>query len=201
MLFNYKALTIAVAGLSLTSAAPTSDNLQKRGVGTVHVVNQCSFDVWNQLVPANLPNVWVDPPDLTIFRAGQTISVPINSPPHIDLGASWKISCDFCANFDKSCRPTWSHAQLEWSWGKPDYPGKIAYDFSSVNGEPFKDFGVMLHVTQEYPEVGFDRCLNSGCAPGKSFMECIDVYTWPGDFRGEHSCPEWEDLTLILCSG
>ncbi|ETN45946.1 uncharacterized protein HMPREF1541_00128 [Cyphellophora europaea CBS 101466] len=83
--------------------------------------------------------------------------------------------------------------QFEFTWAD----GKINYDLSNINGNPFANEGMSL-VPSMSNDPNNPTCVPINCAAGDSV--CDAAYNQPDDVR-THVCSDNADLVLTMCPG
>jgi hypothetical protein len=83
--------------------------------------------------------------------------------------------------------------QFEFTWAD----GKINYDMSNINGNPFAAGGMSL-VPSMSNDPSNPTCVPINCPAGQDY--CDAAYNQPDDVR-THVCSQDADLTLTLCPG
>lgn len=150
----------------LLALAPTA-----LSVGTAHVVNNCGFDVWYASVAQNS------------FPAMQKL--PANGFSEVyslpNVGVSIKLAPS------ASAAPT----QFEFTWAD----GKINYDISNIDGNPFMKWGMSLAPSMA-GDSAYPSCKVVSCPAGQS--PCTEAYNLPDDVR-TMVCDQNSDLTFTLC--
>lgn len=81
--------------------------------------------------------------------------------------------------------------QFEFTWDD----GKINYDISNIDGNPFVARGMEL-VPSMAGAPGYPTCVVVSCPAGQA--RCDQAYNEPNDIRTK-VCPDDSDLTLTLC--
>jgi len=141
-------------------------------VGTAHVVNNCDFDVYYASVAQNTF------PLMAKLPAGgfsEVYSLP-------GVGVSIKLAKSAAEN------PT----QFEFTWAD----GKINYDISNINGNPFEEYGTSL-VPSMAGDSGYPSCQAVSCPAGVS--PCTAAYNQPDDTK-TMVCDQASDLVMTLCT-
>ena len=83
--------------------------------------------------------------------------------------------------------------QFEFTWAD----GKINYDMSNIDGNPFANGGMSL-VPSSQNDPNNPSCVAINCPAGQAY--CDAAYNLPDDVR-THVCSQDVDLTLTLCPG
>lgn len=83
--------------------------------------------------------------------------------------------------------------QFEFTWAD----GKINYDMSNIDGNPFANGGMSL-VPSTSNDPNNPSCVPINCPAGQAY--CDAAYNLPDDVR-THVCSQETDLTLTLCPG
>ncbi|KAL9111900.1 MAG: hypothetical protein Q9227_003750 [Pyrenula ochraceoflavens] len=77
--------------------------------------------------------------------------------------------------------------------------GKVWYDLSVLNGNPFFSDGIEIYVSECGQKAkGFDNCLTLDCPPS---YDCVDGYKTPTDPGQTRSCSVDTDLIVGFCTG
>ena len=102
-----------------------------------------------------------------------------------DVGVSIKISPSEAGKV----------TQFEYTW-TPGV-GKLNYDISNIDGNPFSQYGMSLAPSIVTP-AGFPTCVVLDCPAGQA--RCDAAYNMPDDTR-TMVCPDSVDLIFTLCPG
>ncbi|KAJ9652779.1 hypothetical protein H2198_008006 [Neophaeococcomyces mojaviensis] len=156
------------AAVTLLSLAPSV-----LAAGTAHVVNNCGSTVYFASVAQN---VGASMKPLPASGYSQSYSQP-------GVGISIKLAPN----------ATGSVTQFEFTWSS----GKIAYDISNIDGNPFAKQGMELTPSMAGAS-GYPTCQTVSCPAGQS--TCSAAYNNPDDVR-TMVCPDASDLTFTLCPG
>ena len=114
------------------------------------------------------------------IAAGGRFSEPISIP---NAGISIKVSPT----------PNGKVAQFEYTLGND---GKLYYDVSNIDGNPFAYNGVSLAPAKVTPQ-GYPSCVVVDCPVG---AKCHAAYNAPDDVRTK-VCPAGVDLIFTVCTG
>lgn len=139
--------------------------------GKAHVVNNCNFDVW--------------------FSATQNTAA--DNYQKLGREYSHEYTSSTSIKFGKSKNPA-TVAQFEFHNGND---GKIWYDTSNIDGNPFQAEGTRLSPSVE-ADATFNTCVTVDCPPGAAV--CTVAYNHPDD-TATKNCAISTDLTFTLCSG
>lgn len=156
------------AALTLLTFAPSAF-----AVGTARVVNNCGFKVYYASVSQGAAA------GMQVLPAGG-YSQQYSNPGD---GVSIKMSPN----------ATGAVTQFEFTWAN----GKIAYDISNINGNPFAAQGMSLTPSMAGAS-GYPTCETVNCPAGQS--TCSAAYNQPDD-TATMVCPDASDLVFTLCTG
>jgi hypothetical protein len=141
-------------------------------VGVATLINLCQFDIWYAIGTSE---------GMIVLPPGETYSEPYLSP---GIGISIKISPnDTLAE---------NITQFEYTWAN----GKISYDISNINGNPFSTEGMVLAPSMA-GDPNYPTCQPVICAPG--YAVCIGAYNQPSDIA-TMVCDQDSSLTFSTCS-
>ncbi|KAJ9607771.1 hypothetical protein H2200_007849 [Cladophialophora chaetospira] len=156
------------AAVLLASASSVS------AVGTATVVNNCGFPVYYASVGGS------SNPGMQELQGSYSQSYSQQG-----VGVSIKLSPE-----DSTGGPI---SQFEFTWAN----GKISYDISNINGNPFSNGGMSL-VPSMQNDPNNPTCVPVNCPAGDAV--CSAAYNQPDDVR-TMVCSEQSSLTLTLCPG
>lgn len=141
--------------------------------GTAHVVNNCGFPVYFASVAQS---AHASMSKLPSSGYSEAYSLP-------NVGVSIKLAPNV----------TGPVTQFEFTWAD----GKIHYDISNIDGNPFVVGGMALTPSMS-GDASNPTCQTVSCPAGQSV--CSEAYNNPDDVR-TMVCNEGSDLTMTLCPG
>jgi hypothetical protein len=144
-------------------------------VGSASVTNLCSFPIYYASIAGQPAPMQVMPPG---GGMSQGYSVP-------GQGVSIKLSMN-----DSESGPI---SQFEWTWAG----GKINYDLSNINGNPFAADGITITPSMQN-DPNNPTCVPIVCPAGASV--CSAAYNAPADTR-TMVCSDQSSISLTLCPG
>lgn len=164
---HYSTITGAAVLLALAPCALAT------GVATI--VNSCGFDIYYASISTSAEGMTMLPPG-GAFSEGYTeegVGVSIKMAPNDSL--SGPIT------------------QFEFTWAA----GKINYDISNINGNPFSSEGMVLSPSMA-GDPNNPTCQPVVCAAGETV--CTGAYNQPDD-TATMVCDQASSLTFNVCSG
>lgn len=143
-------------------------------VGSASVVNNCGFPVYYASVAQNA--------GAGMQALQGTFSESFTLP---NVGVSIKLAPNNTLGGPIT--------QFEYTWSA----GKVAYDISNINGNPFASFGMEI-VPSMQNDPSNPTCQTVACPAGQS--SCSAAYNQPDDVR-TMVCSENANLVMTLCPG
>jgi len=143
--------------------------------GTATVVNSCGFDIYYASVATSAEGMTLLPPGGS-YSEGYTeegVGVSIKLAPTDSLSGSI--------------------TQFEFTWAD----GKVNYDISNINGNPFSSEGMVLSPSMA-GDSNNPTCQPVVCSAGESV--CLGAYNQPDD-TDTMVCDQNSSLTFSVCSG
>jgi len=158
--------TALLAAVALTTFIPAVLG------GKANIENQCDQDVylWSVAGSADVPMLTLPP--------GKSYSEKYRLNDN-GGGISMKLALD---------KHKGDITQFEYTLAG----GKIWYDVSNINGNPFQDGGIAVKPSDP-------ACSPVVCQAG--IVKCREAYNMPYDDHATHACPETADLNVVLCPG
>lgn len=143
-------------------------------IGSATVVNQCGFPVYMASVGSSFVG------DMQEIHGSYTEQYSQEG-----VGISIKLSPN-----DSIVGPV---SQFEFTWAN----GKISYDISNINGNPFANNGMEIKPSTQ-GDGGNPTCQAVDCPAGQA--TCSAAYNQPNDVR-TMVCDQDTDLVLTVCPG
>lgn len=167
----------SIAGYSALLAFATSTL-----AGRATVVNNCGFDVSYKVVgPGTSGNIKPLPLPKSGYSQSFAQSISVKLYKSSDLNSGKSIDSVPVSQFEFSADT-----------------GKVYYDISNINGNPFMAEGTRHKPTTLQPPGFENSCVEVDCPAGAA--TCTAAYNQPDDVRTK-VCPDTDDLTFTLCSG